>query len=44
VPPQLLDPAGLDLIERMLIYDPLKRISAKSALDHPYFADIENCY
>lgn len=44
VPPQLLDPTGLDLLERMLIYDPLRRISAKSALEHPYFADIENCY
>ena len=28
---------GVDLLERMLIYDPSKRITAKSALQHPYF-------
>jgi serine/threonine protein kinase len=30
--------AGVDLLERMLTYDPCKRITAKSALSHPYFA------
>lgn len=34
------DPLAIDLIEKMLIYDPAKRISAKDALDHPYFADL----
>jgi serine/threonine protein kinase len=34
------DPLALDLIEKMLEYDPSKRISAKSALDHPYFDDL----
>jgi serine/threonine protein kinase len=34
------DPLALDLIEKMLIYDPAKRISARAALDHPYFDDL----
>ena len=34
-----IEPAGLDLLEQMLIYDPAKRISAKKALLHPYFED-----
>lgn len=32
-----LDNAGLDLLEMMLVYDPAGRISAKSAVNHPYF-------
>jgi serine/threonine protein kinase len=35
-----LDPDGLDLLNKMLIYDPGKRISAKRALEHPYFDDV----
>ena len=35
-----LDDAGFDLMERMLVYDPTKRITAKSALDHPYFHEL----
>lgn len=35
-----LDKDGLDLIAQMLVYDPAKRISAKDALNHPYFEDI----
>lgn len=34
-----LDTAGIDLLKRSLIYDTSKRISAKRALVHPYFAD-----
>jgi serine/threonine protein kinase len=34
------DPLGIDLVEKMLEYDPVKRISAKMALDHPYFSDL----
>ena len=30
---------GLDLLEMMLVYDPSTRISAKQALNHPYFTD-----
>lgn len=36
-----LEPAGLDLLDQMLIYDPAKRISAKRALLHPYFDDLD---
>lgn len=35
-----LDAAGLDLLQRMLEYDPTKRISAEAALQHPYFRDL----
>ena len=35
-----LEPDGIDLLERMLIYEPGKRISAKEALLHPYFDDL----
>jgi len=35
-----LDNVGLDLLERMLQYDPAKRISAKQALQHPFFNDL----
>lgn len=31
------DPLGLDLLTQMLQYDPAKRISARAAMDHPYF-------
>ena len=36
-----IDAAGLDLLEQMLVYDPSKRISAKKALLHPYFDDLD---
>jgi serine/threonine protein kinase len=32
---RFLDPMGLDLLTKMLTYDPAKRISAKDALEHP---------
>ncbi|KAJ9136694.1 Cell division control protein 2 (Cyclin-dependent protein kinase) [Pleurostoma richardsiae] len=32
-----LDDVGLDLLEAMLVYDPAGRISAKAAVNHPYF-------
>jgi len=35
-----LDSAGIDLLEKMLQYEPVKRISAKSALQHPFFDDL----
>ena len=36
-----LEPAGLDLLRKMFVYDPAKRISAKDALEHAYFDDID---
>jgi serine/threonine protein kinase len=37
-----LDDLGIDLLERMLIYNPIERITAKSAMDHPFFYEIKN--
>jgi serine/threonine protein kinase len=34
-----LPAAGVDLLRRMLTYDPLKRISAREALVHPFLHD-----
>ena len=39
-----LDEFGLDLLGKMLTYDPTKRISAKDALKHPYFDDLLEIY
>jgi len=36
-----LEPSGLDLLDQMLVYDPAKRISAKRAMSHPYFDDLD---
>jgi cyclin-dependent kinase len=33
--------AGVDLLRRMLVLDPAKRIDCRSALKHPYFHDIQ---
>uniref|UniRef100_A0A0E0LWT6 Protein kinase domain-containing protein n=1 Tax=Oryza punctata TaxID=4537 RepID=A0A0E0LWT6_ORYPU len=35
-----LDADALDLLEKMLQYEPSKRISAKKAMEHPYFNDV----
>ncbi|GFQ81356.1 hypothetical protein TNCT_276141, partial [Trichonephila clavata] len=32
---------GLDLLQKLLIFDPLQRISAKDAMNHNYFKDFE---
>lgn len=32
-----LEDEGIDLLRKMLIYDPAKRISAKTIAQHPYF-------
>ena len=36
-----LCPNGLDLLARCLEYDPAKRISAKAAMEHPYFDNLD---
>ncbi|KAH7826340.1 putative CDK5 [Monocercomonoides exilis] len=35
-----LDVSGMDLLLKMLQYDPSKRITAREALNHPWFSDI----
>lgn len=39
-----LDPIGLDLLSHMLRYEPSRRITARAALTHKYFADIDQLY
>nr|QNH86181.1 cyclin dependent kinase 1 [Meretrix meretrix] len=36
-----LDNNGLDLLQQMLIYDPSLRLTARDALNHPYFANLD---
>jgi serine/threonine protein kinase len=35
-----LEPEAIDLISKMLTYDPARRITAKAALQHPYFDEL----
>ena len=39
-----IDPIGLDLLSKMIQIDPCKRISAKQALQHPYFNDLRKMF
>lgn len=34
-----LNERGLDLLEMMLVFDPAGRVSAKQAVNHPYFEE-----
>lgn len=38
---QNLDETGMDLLQKMLVYDPVRRISAKDARRHRYFRDVK---
>ena len=39
-----IDHVGLDLLSKMIQIDPCKRISAKQALQHPYFNDLRKIF
>jgi len=36
------DPLALDLVSKMLVYEPSERITAKAALAHPYFNEVRH--
>ncbi|KAH7519990.1 hypothetical protein FEM48_Zijuj08G0096100 [Ziziphus jujuba var. spinosa] len=36
----LADPLAIDLLQRMLVFDPTKRITVTEALQHPYLSDL----
>lgn len=37
-----LDPLGIDLLSQMLQFDPMKRISAVEAMQHPFFDELKS--
>jgi cyclin-dependent kinase len=39
-----MEPAGLELLEALLEYDPAHRLSAKQACIHPYFRNGSSYY
>ena len=38
-----IEPEAIDLLNRLLVFDPKKRLSAIEALAHPYLAQFHNC-
>jgi len=42
--PTTVEPEAIDLMEKMFIIDPEKRITAAEALNHPWFKECENMY
>jgi serine/threonine protein kinase len=38
----IFDILGIDLLSKTLIYEPVKRITASVAMNHPYFEEIHN--
>ncbi|XP_037948423.1 cyclin-dependent kinase 2-like [Teleopsis dalmanni] len=41
IPDAIKNHSGFDLFKQMVIYDPTRRITAKNALKHPYFENVE---
>jgi cyclin-dependent kinase len=39
-----MEPSGLELLEALLEYDPVHRLSAKQACIHPYFRNGSSYY
>lgn len=39
-----LEPLGLDLLSQMLRYEPSQRITARAAVQHPYFRDVAQSF
>lgn len=39
-----LEPLGLDLLSQMLRYEPSQRITARAAVQHPYFSDVAQAF
>lgn len=39
-----LEPEALDLLSKLLEYDPNKRLSAEEALNHPFFQGIKDLH
>lgn len=37
-----ISPSAIDLMKKMLTFDPTKRITAAEALEHPFFADVHS--
>jgi p38 MAP kinase len=37
-----INPQAIDLVAKLLVYDPGDRLKARDALDHPYFVDIRD--
>jgi mitogen-activated protein kinase 1/3 len=35
-----MNPLGVDLVKKMLVFDPRKRITVVEALAHPYLANL----
>ena len=36
------NPAGLDLVDKMLVFDPEKRMTIEQALEHPYLSELHH--
>jgi len=35
-----MNSVGVELMQQMIEFDPSKRITARAAMEHPYFADL----